>query len=122
MSVRSDIEERPPLELSYRILPDGRAVVFLGGELDIVSAETAVGYVRDVIDGRRGPVVVDLRSLEYCDAHGLRALARMSVYAEQSGCPFRLSSPSLSIIRILRITGLEHRFPLFQAHAQPILE
>jgi anti-anti-sigma factor len=60
-------------------------------------------------------VVVDLRALEYCDAHGLRALGRMCIYAEQSGCSFRLSSPSLSIIRILRITGLDRTFPLFHA-------
>ena len=122
MSLRSDIEEPLPLELSCRTLPDGGAVVYLGGELDIVSAETAFGYVCDVIDGCHSPVVVDLRALEYCDAHGLRALARMCVYAEQSGCSFRLSAPSLSIIRILRITGLDRRFPLFEASAQPILE
>jgi anti-sigma B factor antagonist len=98
-----------PLELSYRICPTGGAAVDLGGELDIVSAEVAVSYVRDVIDRHRGPVIVDLTALTFCDARGLAALVRMAGYAEQKGCPFRLASPSPSLVKIMRITGLDRR-------------
>jgi len=31
--------------------------------------------------------------------------------AQQAGCPFRLTSPSPSLVKIVRITGLDHRFP-----------
>ena len=86
------------------------AVVDLGGELDIVSAEVAVSYVRDVIDRHRGPVIVDLTALTFCDARGLAALVRIAGYAEQKGCPFRLASPSPSLVKIMRITGLDRRF------------
>ena len=99
-----------PLELSHWICPTGGAVVDLGGELDIASAEVAVSYVRDVIDRHRGPVIVDLTALTFCDARRLAALVRMAGYAEQKSCPFRLASPSPSLVKIMRITGLDRRF------------
>ena len=82
----------------------------LGGELDIASAEVAVSYVRDVIDRYHGPVIVDLAALAFCDARGLAALVRMAGYAEQKGRTFQLTSPSLSLVKIMRITGLDRRF------------
>jgi anti-sigma B factor antagonist len=107
-----------PLELSHRICPTGGAVVDLGGELDILSAEVAVSYVSDIIDRHRGPVIVDLTALTFCDARGLAALVRMAGYAEQKGSPFRLASPSPSLVKIMRITGLDRRFLASPASAR----
>ena len=105
-----DPPETAPLELSHRICPTGEAVVDLGGELDIVSAEVAVGYVRDIISRHRGPVIVDLTTLVFCDARGLAALVRMAGHAERTGCLFRVASPSPSLVKIMRITGLDRTF------------
>ena len=110
MAAQDDPQATAPLELSHRICPTGGAVVDLGGELDIVSAEVAVSYVSDVIDRHRGPVIVDLTALAFCDARGLAALVRMAGYAEQKDCPFRLASPSPSLVKVMRIAGLDHRF------------
>jgi anti-anti-sigma factor len=105
-----DTQEHAPLDLSCRVCARGDVVVDLGGELDIVSAEAAVSYVRDVIDRCGRPVVVDLTALAFCDARGLGALLRMASYAERAGCEFRLASPSPSVVKIMRITGLDRRF------------
>ena len=113
-AAHGDQQRTVPLELSHRISPTGEAIVDLGGELDIASAEEAVSYVRDVIDRHRRPVVVDLKALAFCDARGLAALVRMAGYAEQRGRAFRLASPSLSLVKIMRITGLDRRFLAFQ--------
>ena len=42
------------MELSHRTCPTGETVVTFGGDLDILSAEVAVSYVRDVIDRTAG--------------------------------------------------------------------
>jgi anti-anti-sigma factor len=84
--------------------------VDLGGELDIVSAVTAVSYVMDVIDRCGGPVIVDLAALTFCDARGLGVLLQMAGHAERAGCEFRLASPRPSVVKIMRITGLDRRF------------
>ena len=109
MAAQDDPQETAPLELSHRICSTGEAVVDLG-ELDIVSAEVAVSYVRDVIDRYLGPVIVDLTALAFCDARGLAALVRMAGYAKQKGYPFGVASPSPSLVKIMRITGLDGRF------------
>ena len=98
------------LELSHRALPTGEAVVGVGGELDFATAEMAVRYVRRVIDGNDGPMIVDLTALGFCDAQGLSALVRMAGYAERAGRPFRLVSPGPSVVKIMLITGLDRRF------------
>lgn len=104
-----DLWKAAPLELGHRILPTGEAAVHIGGELDIATAETAVRYVKNVIDSHHGPVIVDLTGLGFCDARGLSALLRMAHCAEQAGCPFRLASPSASLVRIMQLSGLNRR-------------
>jgi anti-sigma B factor antagonist len=105
-----DLDRTAPLKLRHRICLTGEAVVDLHGELDIASAEAAVSYVRDITDRHHGPVTVDLTALDFCDAQGLAALVRMAGHAEKNGCPFRLASPSPALVKIMRITGLDHRF------------
>jgi anti-sigma B factor antagonist len=105
-----DAQEPAPLDLSYQVRSSGEVVVHLGGELDIVSAEAAVSYVRDVIDRCGGPVVVDLAALTFCDVRGLGALLRMAGYAEQAGYEFRLASPRPALVKIIQIAGLDGRF------------
>jgi anti-anti-sigma factor len=122
VAARGDPRGPAALELSHRIRGADEAVVYLDGELDIASAERAVSYVRDVIDHRRGPVIVNLAALAFCDARGLAALVRMARYVEQSDCPFQVTSPSPSLVKIMRITGLDRRFLASQAPAQPIPE
>jgi anti-anti-sigma factor len=117
-----DLLRTGPLELSHRISHAGEAVVQLGGELDIVSAEVAVSYVTDIIDRHGGPVTADLSALAFCDARGLAALVRMAGYAERADCPFRLASPNPSLVKIMRITGLYHRFLTTQSSGQVIPE
>ena len=107
MAALDDLEGTAPLKLSHRILPTGAAVVELSGELDIATAETAVSYVAGLIERHHGPVTVDLTALAFCDAQGLAALVRIAGYARQKDCPFRLVFPRPSLIKIMRITGLD---------------
>ena len=104
-----ELSKVPSLELGHRILPTGEAVADIGGELDIATAGMAVRHVRHVIDSHCGPVIVDLAALSFCDAQGLSALLRMAGYAEQAGCPFRVTSPSALLIKLMRITSLDRR-------------
>jgi anti-anti-sigma factor len=117
VAARDELERTAPMKLDHRICPTGEAVVDLGGDLDILSADVAVNYVTDVIDRHRGPVTVNLTALAFCDARGLAALVRMAGYADRKGCPFRLASPSPRLIKIMRITRLDRRFLTSQASA-----
>ena len=110
VAAQDNLQRTAPLELSQQVCPTGEAVVELRGELDIATAELAVSYVSDVIDRHDAPVTVDLTALAFCDAQGLAALVRIAGHAEQKGRPFRLVSPRPSLVKIMRITGLDRKF------------
>jgi anti-sigma B factor antagonist len=98
------------IQLSHQILPVGEAAVEIGGELDIDTGDTAFRYVQKIINRHRGPIVVDLAGVRFCDAQGLSALVRMANDAERAGCPFLVTSPSPMLTKLLRITGLDRKF------------
>jgi anti-sigma B factor antagonist len=107
------------LELSCRTDDDGSQVISVRGELDIATADQAYTYISEVIDSWQAPVSVDLAGLTFCDASGLGALARIARHARQAGRQLRLISARPSLLKIMRITGLDRTFPelLSSAHA-----
>jgi anti-anti-sigma factor len=100
-----------PLELSHRVLPNGEAAVEIAGELDLDTADQAFRYVQKIINRHRGPVVVSLEGVTFCDARGLRALVLMANHADQANRPFRLISPSPRLAKLMHMTGLDGKFP-----------
>jgi anti-anti-sigma factor len=108
------------LELSTCTGANGYQVVSVAGELDIATAEQAYSYITEVIDGRptgfkgvagSAPVTVDLSGVTFCDASGLGALARLARYARAAGRQLSLTSARPSVMKIMRITGLDRVFP-----------
>jgi anti-anti-sigma factor len=99
------------LELSLRTGANGYQVVSVAGELDIATADQAYSYITEVIDGRPAPVTVDLSGVTFCDASGLGALARLARHARAAGRQFMLTSARPSVLKIMRITGLDRAFP-----------
>ena len=102
------------LELSCQIDGDGNQIVSVTGELDIATAEQAYIYISDVIDASEtgpAPVSVDLSGLTFCDASGLGVLARTARHARQAGRQLRLTAARPSLLKIMRITGLDRAFP-----------
>ena len=103
--------EPAQLELSCRTAENGYQVISVTGELDIATAEQAYSYISEVIDGRPAPVSVDLSGLTFCDASGLGVLARVARHARQAGRQLSLTSARPSLLKIMRITGLDRAFP-----------
>ena len=108
------------LELSTCTGANGYQVVSVAGELDIATAEQAYSFITEVIDGpvkgSRGtmgsaPVTVDLSGVTFCDASGLGALARLARYARAAGRQLKLTSARPSVMKVIRITGLDRVFP-----------
>ena len=99
------------LELAYQVTTDGKATVQVRGELDIATADQAYAYLRDVVDNQHGPVTMNLAGLTFCDAAGLGVLARVAARARRSGHSVMLAAARPSLLRIMRITGMDETFP-----------
>jgi anti-sigma B factor antagonist len=109
--ITADLVNPLQLELSCRTGANGYQIVSVAGELDIATAEQAYSYISEVIDGRPAPVTVDLSGVSFCDASGLGALARIARHARQAGHQLMLTSARPSLVKIMRITGLDRAFP-----------
>jgi anti-sigma B factor antagonist len=99
------------LELSCRTGADGNQVVSVTGELDIATAEQAYAYISEVIDSWPTEVSVDLSGLTFCDASGLGVLAKIARHARQAGRQLKLISVRPSLLKLIRLTGLDGVFP-----------
>ncbi|HEX3514495.1 MAG TPA: STAS domain-containing protein [Trebonia sp.] len=99
------------LELAYQVAADGKATVRVRGELDIATADQAYAYLRDVVDNQDGPVMMNLSELSFCDAAGLGVLARVAGHARRAGRSLKLIAARPSLLRIMRITGMDEAFP-----------
>jgi anti-sigma B factor antagonist len=113
MGATTDYAPATQLELAYRQASDG-GIVTARGELDIATAEQAWTYLRGVVDRQRGPLTVNLSELTFCDAAGLSVLARTAGRARELGREVRLTAARPSLLRIMKITGMDEAFPEVQ--------
>ena len=111
MGATTDVANAMQLELAFQLTTDGRATVRVRGELDFATADQAYAYLRDVVDSQDGPVTMNLAELTFCDAAGLGVLARVAGYARRSGRSLKLTAARPSLLRIMRITGMDQAFP-----------
>ena len=111
MGAMTDAPNAMQLELAFQVTTDGKATVRVRGELDIATADQAYAYLRDVVDSQDGPVMMNLSELSFCDAAGLGVLAKVARYARRTGRSLKLTAARPSLLRIMRITGMDQAFP-----------
>lgn len=85
---------------------DGIVVLRLYGELDMATATELRRALAEAI-GCEPSVVVDLADLSFIDSTGIGVLVGASRLAEDAGCSFVLRSPSRSVRKALRLTGVD---------------
>ena len=83
----------------------GHAVVTLGGELDVMDAESAA-VALSAIAARERMVIVDLAGLKFLDASGLAALMRARKHARAAGGELLLAAPQRPVLLVLSVTRL----------------
>ena len=91
---------------------DGRAVVALRGELDLVDA-AAVAAALTAAAVSEPQVIVDLAGLEFIDSSGVAALARGRRQAWQAGGDLVLAAPQREVMLVLAVTRLIDAFCVY---------
>jgi len=82
-------------------------------ELDLATGEDVVKRGFAAIDHAARLLLLDLAGVSFCDARGLSAFVRIANYADAARCQFGLIGPRPLIAKILRISGLNSRMPMF---------
>ncbi|WP_269186604.1 STAS domain-containing protein [Modestobacter sp. VKM Ac-2983] len=83
------------------------ATIVLRGELDRDSAHHLTGAVEALTATGHPCWVIDTARVTWCDAGGLRGLARAHALAVDSGRELRLTGTPRCIDRLLRMSGLD---------------
>ena len=92
---------------------NGVEILGLPPELDLLTADGLAERGRAAIASDARLLLLDLAGLSFCDARGLGALVRIANHADATGCRYALIAPPRPVARLLRITGLSARMPVF---------
>ena len=93
----------------------GIEIVRMPAELDLTTSEGVAAQGCAAIARLARLVLLDLAGLSFCDARGLSAFVRIANQADAAGCGFALIAPRPLVAKILRISGLDSRLPVFAA-------
>jgi anti-anti-sigma factor len=92
---------------------DQTQILSVRGELDLATADGLYRRGRAAIGHHARLLLLDLADLSFCDACGLSAIVRIANEAQAAGCRYALVAPQPLVVKMLRITGLNARLPVF---------
>jgi anti-anti-sigma factor len=96
-------------------LHDGRAVVRLKGELDIVTVDELRQHLRKARQSYGEHVILDLTDLEFMDSQGLSVIVSCQKAVNAAAGSLVLVAPRPIVRRTLEITGLSRRLDVFDS-------
>lgn len=104
-----------PLSLMQCDVEDGRAVIRLGGEIDLSNVDGLEEAIRNAIAAVQD-VVIDLTTVDFIDSRGLRLLNRVSASIAERNGAFVVVAPPLSVARsVLDMTGMSQELAVRDA-------
>jgi len=101
----------------------GIEILSMPAELDLATTSGVVEQGCAAIARSARLLLLDLTGLSFCDARGLGAFVRIANHADAAGCRFGLIAPRPPVAKILMISGLNSRMPVFATteHALAVL-
>jgi anti-anti-sigma factor len=91
----------------------GIEIVRAPAVLDLTTSEGVAAQGCAAIARLARLVLLDLTGLSFCDARGLSAFVRIANHADAARCRFGLIAPRPPVAKILRISCLDSRMPVF---------
>lgn len=91
----------------------GHPVVFVYGEIDVMTAPRLHETLEEVIAESPSSLLVDLANVSFIDSTGLGALVVAHRHLEERGGRLRLVSVPAPVAQVLEVTGLTSRFEIY---------
>jgi anti-sigma B factor antagonist len=103
------VEQAPPTD-------DGRQVVRVGGEIDMLTAPRLRDALTPVVAVPGADVVLDLDAVTFLGSNGLGVLVELSQQADAVGTKFRLVCANRTVSRPLTLTGLDQVLDFYESY------
>lgn len=100
-------------------LGDGRALIVLAGEIDIVTVPAIRQEVTAALDAVPTELVLRMQDVTFIDSMGVGALLAARKGCEEKDVPFIVEHPSTPVMRLLQLTGLDEVIAIQPPGRQP---
>ena len=100
----------------------GVPVVAAPEEIDITNAEALRSALLTAAAGGHGTLVVDMTRTRFCDSSGLHALIAAHKRAGAAGRQVLLVIPSVAVLRVFALTGMDRVIPNFTSLAEALAQ
>jgi anti-sigma B factor antagonist len=101
-------------KLSEDQIEPGVAAIRVEGELDLATVGEFEARVARALDGRRRRIMIDLSGCRFIDSSVLAALIQLRAKSGSSDQPRFAVVAGAQPLRVLRMTGLDQRIPVFE--------
>ena len=101
---------------------DGRAVVAVGGEIDVYTAPKLRDCITDLVSAGTYDIVIDLEAVEFLDSTGLGVLVGGLKKVRAHDGSLDLVCTQERLLKIFRITGLAKVFTIHASQADALSE
>jgi anti-anti-sigma factor len=100
------------MQISVETRPEGRAIVRLDGQLDLLSTTAVKQHLLQTINNGDVWLVVDMSRVSFVDSSGLAALISGLKAARMAGGGMHIASPGEEVQNILEFTRIDRVMPI----------
>ena len=101
---------------------DGRAVVAVGGEIDVYTAPKLRDKITELVGNGEYHLVIDMEKVDFLDSTGLGVLVGGLKKVRAHDGSMRLICNQERLLKIFRITGLAKVFVIHGSQAEALAE
>jgi len=110
------IDLKGSITLGETVAHDPESSDFGGGRRPVVVGE----IVRDLLKRGRQKILLNLKDVNYIDSSGIGELVGAFTSAQAHGSQIKLLNPVSKVVNVLRLTRLDHLFPVEADEADAI--
>jgi anti-sigma B factor antagonist len=91
---------------------DDATIVRVRGEFDLAAERPCVEFFRQLEDGQKGELILDLREVTFLDSTGLRLILDLWNRSREEGFDLAVLPGTGSVQRLFELTGLDRVLPI----------
>jgi anti-sigma B factor antagonist len=95
-------------------------VMTVNGRVDSATAPELESALKQLVDGDKNRLVLDLAGVDYMSSAGLRAMVSTLKSAKRANGDLRLASPSTRVGEVLRLAGLTSIFSIYTNQSEAV--
>jgi anti-sigma B factor antagonist len=96
------------------------SVMTVKGRVDSATAPDLENALKQLVDGDKTQIILDLKDVEYMSSAGLRAMVSTLKAVKRINGDLRLCAPSARVAEVLRLAGLTSIFSIYPSQTEAV--